>query len=212
MDYNTDSARESLTRPDAFGDALKNDVNFHLTSPTSYQYNCIAYAMGMQDRWVDNADLPWHWWPPVEKGPTIEHLKKAFIYFGFEECGLDDKIDDQYDKIAIYHINGQWQHAARVIDNGIYHSKFGESYDGQHSNGDVLKAQYGSVCAIMRRLKTNSNLTDERKGIAPGVIHLNIKVNINGFIDHLITYNGKTFMSRLDREVKIDKNGQIVLV
>lgn len=211
MDYNTDSARESLTRADVFGDALKHDVNFKLLSPFSYKYNCIAFAMGMDDRWVDHSDIPWHWWSPVAKGPSVEHLKNAFQYFGFEECGLDDTVDDQYDKVALYHVGHDWTHAARIVDNGIYHSKFGESYDGRHSSGNVLQAQYGSVCLIMRRLKTDSHLTDNLKGIAPGEMHLNIKVNIGGTMNHLVAYNGKTYLGHYGREVRL-QSGKISLV
>lgn len=204
MDYNTDSARESLTRPDAFGEPLKNDVNFKLLSDFSFQYNCIAFAMGMTDRWVDHSNIAWHWWPPVEKGESVDHLIKAFQYFGFEECGLDDNIDDLYDKIAIYHVKKRWTHAARIVANGIYHSKFGESFDGRHSSGNVLQAQYGNVCMIMRRLKTDSHLTEDRKGIAPGEMHSKIRVSVGGIVNHLVTFNGKTYLAHSGREVKID--------
>ncbi len=213
MDYNTDSARESLTRPDAFGDALKYDVNFKLLSPFSFQYNCIAFALGMTDRWVDPSAIPWHWWPPIEKGPDIDHLKNAFKYFGFEECGMDDEVDELYDKIALYHIANHWTHAARIVADGICHSKFGESYDGYHSSGNVLQAQYGDVCLIMRRLKTDSHLTNDRKGTPPGEIHLNIPINVGGTLNHIVTYDGKTFLADSAREVKIDfDKGTIELV
>ena len=211
MDYNSDSARESMTRPEAFGDLLKNDVNFKLTSPATYQYNCIAYALGMSDRWVDHIDIPWHWWPPVEKGDSVSHLMEAFRYFGFEECGLDDEIDDTYDKIAIYEISDDWTHAAKVVANGIYHSKFGSSYDGTHSNGNVLSAQYGNVSVIMRRLKTDAHLTEDLKGVAPGEIHLNFMIPINGVMNHIVSYNGKTYLAEHGREIIIDK-GRIKLV
>lgn len=213
MDYNTDSARESLTRSDVFGEPLKNDVNFKILSPFSFQYNCIAFAMGLTDRWVDNSNIPWHWWPPVEKGDSIEHLRDAFQYFGFEECGMDDTIDELYDKVALYHIANKWKHAARIVADGIYHSKFGESYDGCHSSGNVLQAQYGTVCLIMRRLKTDSHLTDDRKGVAPGEIHLNIPIEIGGSLNHIVTYKGRTFLADRLREVKIDLDkGTIELV
>ena len=211
MGYNSNSARESLTRPEAFGDSLKNDVNFKLTSPETYQYNCIAYALGMLDRWVDHVDIPWHWWPPVERGASIRHLVEVFRYFGFEECGMDDKVDDIYDKIAIYDISDEWTHAARVVTDGIYQSKFGSSYDGLHSSGDVLKALYGSVCVIMRRLKTEAHLTDDRKGDAPGEIHLNFMIPINGIMNHIVSYKGKTYLAEHGREITIDK-GKITLV
>ncbi len=213
MDYNTDGARESLTRSDAFGSSLKNDVNFKLVSPFSFQYNCIAFALGINDRWVDHEDIPWHWWPPVEKGASIDHLKRVFQYFGFEECGLDDQLDEMYDKVALYEVSNEWTHAARVVATGVYHSKFGESYDGRHSSGSVLQAQYGNVCLIMRRLRSLSYLTEERMGKAPGEMHLNIPINVGGSHNHIVTFNGRTYLADRGREVKIDWNkGSIELV
>lgn len=211
MDYNTDSARESLTRPDAFGDKLKNDAYFYLTSPCTYEYNCIAYAMGMQDRWVDHIDIPWHWWPPVAKGSTVKHLIDAFRYFGFIECGMDDVIDELYDKVALYECNNEWSHAAKVVETGIYHSKFGASFDGRHSRGEVLEAQYGNVCVIMKRLKSDSHLTEDLKGEAPGEIHLNIQIPINGIMNHIVTYKGKTYLADHGHEIKII-DGKIILL
>lgn len=207
MDYNTPSARKSLTRADAFGEKLELDGNFCLTSPFTYLYNCIAYAMGMQDRWVDSADLPWHWWPPVHKGMSASDLIDAFRYFGFEECGMDDSVEDDYDKVALYCNADRWTHAARIVGDGIYHSKFGASYNGTHSRGDVLQAQYGDPFVIMRRLKSEAHLTDDLKGIAPGVIHTNVKVNVGGQYNHIVAYGGRTYLGNCGKEVRITKGG-----
>lgn len=207
MDYNTDSARESLTRGDAFGKPLENDKNFYLTSPWTYLYNCIAFAMGMQDRWVDNSDLPWHWWPPVKKGGECKDLVDAFRFFGFEECGNDDTLDEEYDKVALYSKHKAWTHAARVVGDGVYHSKFGASYDGRHSSGDVLDAVYGVPFVIMRRLKTDAHKTDDLKGVAPGVMHTNMHVMIGGEQNHIVTYQGKTYLGEHGHEVRIVSGG-----
>lgn len=211
MDYNTPSARESLTRVDVFGESLAQDKNFVLTSPTTYLYNCIAYALGMQDRWVDSSDLPWHWWPPIAKGWRDIDLVNAFKYFGFEECGMDDTFQPDYDKVALYHNADGWTHAARIVGNGIYHSKFGASYDGTHSNGNVLQTQYGSVFVIMRRLKCKAHLTDDLKGVAPGVMHTNIRVLIGSEQNHIVTFEGKTYLGEHGNEVRL-VNGRVELV
>lgn len=204
MDYNTPSARESLTRPDAFGDLLKNDGNFVLTSEWTYRYNCIAFAMGMQDRWVDSSNIPWHWWPStVNKGTKEEDLIAAFRYFGFEECEMDDTFDSIYDKVALYHDAVGWTHADRIVGEGVYHSKFGVSYDGRHSSGNVLSAVYGTPFLIMRRLKTDAHLTNDRKGIPPGEMHTNIKVRIGDVENHIVTYKGKTYLGYHGCEVRI---------
>lgn len=210
MDYNTNSARQSLTRPDAFGDPLKNDINFILLSAETFQYNCIAFALGMEDRWVDPEEIPWHWWPPVPKGESVDHLKEAFKYFGFEDCGSNDSVEELYDKIAIYELNNCWTHAAKVISSEVYHSKFGASYDGRHSGGNVLQLRYGNVCAFMKRLKSKAHLTDDRKGLPPGEIHLTVPLPINGMQVHLVTYKSKTYLAETGQEL-ILKDGKVSL-
>lgn len=204
MDYNTDSNRQVLI--DIFGDSLERDPNFILLSPDIKMFNCIAYAMGLDDRWVDPSDIPWHWWPPVQKDQNPNSLIKAFEYFGFEACGMDDTIEDAYDKVALYQKDNKWQHAARVVDNNKYHSKFGESYDGTHSNGNVLLLGYGVPYQIMRRLKNDAHLTDERKGIAPGYTETKIIVPIGGYCDNVIIYEGKTFLKHYGNEIVLHKN------
>lgn len=205
MDYNTIGNRQILIS--AFGEKLENDPNFYLTSPNTYVYNCIAFAMGLEDRWVDSADLPWHWWPPfpIAKGETNECLIHAFEYFGFEKCDMDDNIDEGFDKVVLYGDNGKWQHAAKVVENGIYHSKFGEAFDGLHSGGDVLEQQYGRPFLVMRRPKKLAHLTDNLKGVFVGYCRVTEKrkMNVNGedIEDYIIFYKGKYYLERYGNEI-----------
>lgn len=199
MDYNTPGARKSLI--DAFGISLEFDTKFILLSPSTFSYNCIAFAMGMQDRWVDAENVPWHWWPPVHKGRACNDLIDAFKYLGFDPCGMDDSIDEKFDKVALYAIGHEWTHAAKIIDEGKYHSKFGASYDGAHSNGDVLAKKYGEVYQIMRRPKENAYLTDVRKGSAPGEIHTKVIVTIGTEENYIVLYQGKTYLGLNGHEI-----------
>ena len=112
-------------------------------------------------------------------------------------------MEAEYDKIALYQNADGWTHAARVVGDGIYHSKFGASYDGTHSRGDVLSAVYGIPIVIMRRLKSKSHLTNDLKGVAPGVIHTNIKVQIGSEVNHIVTYGGKTYLGEHGAEVRL---------
>ncbi len=50
MALDTPFNRQELIR--AFPD-LGADPNFHILSDTSDVYNCIAWAMGYEDRWVE---------------------------------------------------------------------------------------------------------------------------------------------------------------
>lgn len=64
---------------------LTYDSKFCVTSPVTAVYNCIAWAMGLNDRWVDPAIyIPGHWWPPIpERDLNPDSLVKAFEYMGF---------------------------------------------------------------------------------------------------------------------------------
>lgn len=42
---------------------LAKDTNFKILSECTDVYNCIAWAMGYTDRWVDHFKGAGHWWP-----------------------------------------------------------------------------------------------------------------------------------------------------
>ncbi len=202
MDYNTDSNRKTLI--DFFGVKLNADPNFKLTSAQTYRYNCIAYAMGMDDRWVDTLNVPWHWWPPVKKDMSLDSLITAFEYLGFEACDMDDSIENGYDKVVLYQKNDEWQHAARVVEVNKYHSKFGESFDGTHSSGDVLEIEYGNPYQVMKRSREKAHLTEELKGDFVGHSRSIISIPTpDGGMDHVTTYKGKTYLEYSGKEVVI---------
>ena len=140
---------------------LAGDNNFRILSDVDPQYNCIAWAMGYTDRWVDiDTDLYGHWWPDgVTKSMSPEALVEAFEAEGFEPTN-NAKLEKGYSKVVLYcnESTGEWTHAARIITDHIEHSKFGQAWDGEHSH-DVLQntsarqesQSYGSAYAYMRR-------------------------------------------------------------
>lgn len=173
MDYNTSDIRKSIIKDFPKLDA---DSRFVVCSPFTFEYNCIAFAMGFEDRWVDHlVCLPWHWWPNgVVRNQSEQALKEAFGALGFEEC-LDDCIETDYDKVALYSKDGEWKHAAKIVE-GAYHSKFGAMHDALHSGGAVLDNVYGTPYCFMKRLKSCRSMTESLKPTRPGVMH----VNLNG--------------------------------
>ena len=108
---------------------LAADAEFKLTSPSTPVYNCIAWAMGFTDRWVDHFIAPGHWWPKgVQRDDTCQSLFDAFVALGFEPTDVYD-YDSNYDKVMLYGYQGRWKHAARILEHNIEHSKFGECWD-----------------------------------------------------------------------------------
>lgn len=152
MDFNNKENREFLMG--AFPN-LRNDSNFIVNSPNTAVYNCIAFAMRLQDRWVDhNISCPGHWWPPISDcSMKKESLVRAFEYLGFTVCANAD-MEEGFDKVVLFcDDNDNWTHAARIVAKGIEHSKFGQKWDAFHSGNDIfIGSCYGHEFAYMKRL------------------------------------------------------------
>jgi hypothetical protein len=157
MGIDTEINREQIF--DAFPD-LRHDPNFKLLSPCTYEYNCIAWAMGLDNVWVDPFPDAGHWWPDgVERGLSPEHLIAAFKAVGFE-ISSDAEPEAGFDKVALYKNGDEWSHATRIVERGIESSKFGSAWDGQHSHNlchdetdGKVSNPYGNIFAYMKRRK-----------------------------------------------------------
>lgn len=179
----------------------KDDCDFVITSPSTWVYNCIAFAMGSQDIWVASSH-PKHgfyaWWPPtVNRDSKPQSLIDAFKYLGFEICD-DINMEDGFDKVVLYRKlreNGDytWTHAARVLSCNRLHSKLGACHDVHHRAGDIFEeCDYGEEYAYMKRSVEKRSLTKE-------MLPTQSEVQIKG-IRYMLTYDG----SKLISMVKID--------
>ncbi len=183
MALDTPENREKLI--DSFHH-LSDDENFCITSRKTPSYNCIAWAMGFDDRWVDcypDFDKARKkWWPEgVARDFNPDTLVSAFEMVGFVKCD-DDSPEDGYDKVALYKVSplvdpmtGKkiadegWTHAAKVLESNVYHSKIGESFDIHHSGGDVFAgSSYGSIYQFMKRKQSDRSICDSIRQQAPG--------------------------------------------
>lgn len=189
MDLDTTANRARIIR---FGN-LSTDANFHITSPETGAYNCIAWAMGFEDRWVDyipSSSQHKKWWPKgVNRSYLPSDLVHAFEAVGFELCD-DDEHEDGYEKVALYKVvpfrepisnemkPEGWTHAARVISKDVYHSKMGPSFDIHHSSGDVFAGTtYGKVYAFMKRaIKDRQSVIDFVTSTEPRLSYSNIQM------------------------------------
>lgn len=139
--------------------SLMNDSRFKITSPSTRDYNCIAWALERNDVWV---------WPPLgmeqeadeywpESAPDDENIEsfiKAMHKEGFATCkNIDYELG--YTKIALYAKNGLCTHACRQLSQDIWTSKMGPLNDIQHSNPQSLEGDfYGEVYCYMKRPST----------------------------------------------------------
>lgn len=168
----------------------KDDAKIEVTSPQTWVYNCIAFAMGSEEMWVA-AGHPkgWYsWWPDtVTRDDNPLSLMKAFEYVGFEQC-FDAQPEKGYDKVVLYKkkkLNGTygWTHAAKVVGVHELHSKLGALYDMHHRDGDVFEdCGYGEEYAYMKRLISERHVTKDKLP--------NQCVVIIGGIRHMLTFDG----------------------
>ena len=139
---------------------LGSDPFFRISSPLTTDYNCIAWAMGFTDRWVENTSTTlvntvnarFIWWPPgVKDSRECDALIKAFEAIGFEITN-DGGYDPIFDKAVLYTDGKGWTHASRITGLGEEHSKFGEGWDAYHGKDKFRNTDYGEPYAIMQRL------------------------------------------------------------
>lgn len=152
---------------------LAADTNFKILSECTNNYNCIAWAMGYTDRWVDHFIGAGHWWPNgVQRDTKPETLIAAFKAEGFE-MSENAIVEEGYSKVVLYKkaTSEEWTHAARIVSNEIEYSKFGPAWDGQHSHNVLCntgigqeRQSYGIAFAYMKRRVMGKDMKSELTG------------------------------------------------
>lgn len=140
---------------------LASDQNFIVTSKPTPEYNCIAWAYSITNRWMwpNTGEHPFldgvHYWPDNSiMEPTIENFINAFKLKGYELCDNGD-FEEGYQKVALYAQPGSdvCTHAARQLRNGFWTSKLGKYEDIQHGTAYSIENQvYGEVRCFMKRI------------------------------------------------------------
>ena len=135
---------------------LRGASTYRQVSPVDQDYNCVALAASDTDRW---------WWPAGPFGggtywpagapneTTIAAFIAAFESLGYVVCA-DGAREPGYEKVAIYHNDGEPTHAARQHPElDAWLSKLGMGYDIEHDHLDGVggEAGYGEVAVFLRR-------------------------------------------------------------
>ena len=139
---------------------LARDENFKITSKESGDYNCIAWAYNIDNRWMwpNTGEFPFldgvHYWPSDEiLDSDVSHFIKEFELKGYSICEACD-FDPKYRKIVLYTKANSTEctHAAREQRNGFWTSKLGHSVDIQHGTPYAIENDnYGKVYCFMKK-------------------------------------------------------------
>lgn len=125
------------------------------TSERSLDYNCIAWALDINDQWLWPSD-PWAWPRPKPSVVTVDEFVEVFRMFGYEQCATE-LVEPGFEKIALYVKDGEPTHAARQTSYG-WTSKLSDWIDIHHDQlSDFptkpipVLAAYGGAALFFKR-------------------------------------------------------------
>ena len=148
--------------PTGSGFPLLDAEGWTQTSPADNKYNCIAWAVGENQRWWWPWCLPPVFWPDTPgEDPSLDTFARAFASLSFERCD-DGRLEHGWEKIALYVHEGEVTHAARQLPTGRWTSKLGKNVDIEHTLRGLEGPLYGRVVCFMKR-PTRSSTTQEHR-------------------------------------------------
>ena len=76
--------------------------SYSITSPKSFEYNCIAWVAGETDTWWwPDPNYQYFWPTEVSRSETLGSFIKAFATIGYQVC--DSPVyEEGFEKVAIY--------------------------------------------------------------------------------------------------------------
>jgi len=126
---------------------------YHVTSPPSRLYNCIAWAAGDTLRWwwperdIENG----HWPEGVPFAVPLDAFRAAFATLGFAVCE-GEVYEPEFERLALFASpDGLPTHASRQLPGGRWTSRFGNGEDIEHALHDLEGDIYGAVVQVMKR-------------------------------------------------------------
>ncbi len=142
---------------------LKTNSAYEVKSSETAKYNCIAWALGYDDKWWQPVPIPFlvTYWPSANRNETRANYFSVIQQEGFAQC-TDGTPEPGYEKIAIYVDNrGVPKHAAKQLQTDKWSSKLGSWEDIEHSTPEALEcAWYGKVTYYFKRkLRNRSQVT-----------------------------------------------------
>lgn len=134
------------------------DASYQVTSRQTTDYNCIAWVFGDTEHWWSPvAQLGSYWPPEIPRSLDVGTFIALFELHGFDVCESEE-LESNYEKIAIFAVDGYFTHVARQLLDGRWTSKLGNDVDIEHELHDLTRREspypqyrYGAVAALLRR-------------------------------------------------------------
>ena len=132
--------------------------NYQITSPKSYKYNCIAWAVNDTSAWWWPDSHNQYYWPlGIKRIEILEVFIRAFEQLSYNVCD-SGKFEEGFEKIAIYVKEEKPTHIARQINAKYWTSKLGQYVDIKHEIEGVSNSEYGSIAVFMKRPHSSTKL------------------------------------------------------
>lgn len=136
---------------------------YSLTSPSTDTYNCVAWVARDVFRWWSPEEVDGYYWPWSDKHQDLSEYLRLFEHLGFEVCP-DGALEGEFEKIAIYAEEDEFDHVAFQRSKSSWSSKLGELADIRHDTPASLQGEgyfeYAPVTIFMRRPREPHPLAD----------------------------------------------------
>ena len=125
--------------------------NYKITSPDTKDYNCIAWAYGINNKTMWPGYLDRYWPADCESTDELSTIIQLYLNDGYIRCENSD-LEYGYQKVAIYATSEGPKHAARQLPSGKWTSKIGQREDIQHDDLQALDGQeYGKPVIFLKK-------------------------------------------------------------
>ncbi len=125
--------------------------NHSIKSPKTDDYNCIAWAYGVSNRWMWPGDPDSYWPSEATDADILEIVTQLYLDSGFDKCETGE-LEEGYTKIAIYVKEDRPTHAAFQIESGRWSSKLGSWEDIEHNTLGVVECEsYGKATIFLKK-------------------------------------------------------------
>ena len=113
-----------------------------VTSVATTEYNCVAWALGSIDAWIQPAD--------DETGSPPLFMDWVIGVLGARGFVPVNALPESGDALAVFATAEQFTHIARRLENGRWTSKLGDWEDIEHNDLNCLEGgAYGFVVTLL---------------------------------------------------------------